>query len=124
MVRILGLDYGEKRIGLAVNSAGLALPYQVIANDDQLWLRLAEVIREENVEQLVVGWPLNLQGQETAKTKEVAGFIAVLKTKIKLPVHQVDERLTTRMLAKDLKAKDKHSAAEILQTYLDQKNLR
>lgn len=120
MSRILGIDYGEKRIGLALNSESLALPYQVIPNDQNVFPELQKIIRDEEVERIVIGWPLNLKGSETAKTQEVAGFISKLQTRIKLPIIKVDERFTTRMLDRDLEDKDKHAAAEILQSYLDQ----
>lgn len=116
----LGLDYGAKRIGLAVASgeARLARPLCTVPNDEQFLARLKNIIAEEAVTAIVLGWPRGLEGQETAQTREVKRFADEVLSPLGLPIIYQDEALTSEAAAgaSDI---DAEAARLILQDYLD-----
>ena len=129
-MRILGIDYGSKRVGLALGDTDskLASPWGVIPNEgfDRLTDRISEVIDRDEVEKLIVGIPRPLK-DPTAKNqqvREVSEFVEVLKT-LGVDVEVADETLTSKLaatLAKetgDKKKRDDLAAAAILQGWLD-----
>ncbi len=136
-MRCLGIDYGSRRIGLSYgDSLGVAtpLPALVQADPEQRWAGLGEVVRQRRITDLVIGYPFNMDGTVGFKAKEVEAFAARLKAEFKLPVHPVDERLTSyeaeatiaKSKRRDLRASglvDSRAATIILQDYLDQKIL-
>lgn len=121
---ILGLDYGEKRVGLAISDPEdrIALKYKTILLEDaeQLLEELKKVCQEEEVKRVVIGLPISLSGQDSKQTKAVREFAEYVRIKLNLDVQLEDERLTSveaeRTQAKDI---DEESARLILQTYLD-----
>lgn len=134
-MRFLGIDYGTRRVGLAFgDELGVATPLPALTDADpgKRWNELAAVIRQRRITELVLGHPLNMDGSAGFKAKEVDVFAERLRTQFTLPVHLVDERLTSHlaeagMNQKDLRAirasgiVDSRSAAIILQDYLDQR---
>lgn len=133
-MRCLGLDYGERRIGLSYgDDLGVATPLPAIIAGDRLE-RLAgveSVVKERRVTDLVVGYPLNMDGTAGFKAREVDVFIHDLTERTSLPVHRIDERLTTQVARAHLpKGRDDElrrsgrvdsmAAAVILQDFLDQ----
>jgi len=133
-MKILGIDYGEKRIGLAVSDSSniLARGLKVLRrNGTRGWVKeLKLIIGENKIEKIVVGLPVNMNGSLGEKGREVLAFVEVLKKGIKLPVVTWDERLTTVSAEKLLRQTklsrekrkdilDKLSASIILQSYLD-----
>jgi putative Holliday junction resolvase len=97
-MRYLGIDFGERRIGLSYgDELGVAtpLPALLAASPTAHLARLAAVIRERRVTDLVLGHPLNMNDTAGFKAREVEAFAARLKTAFGLPVHLVDERLTS-----------------------------
>lgn len=97
--RILAIDYGEKRIGLAISD-----PFAIISsgvgtfvNDEQFWKTLTDLVREQVVIRIIVGLPLTMSGQEGDSVAMVRKFVDKLKTKTDVPVELVDERLTSVM---------------------------
>lgn len=119
--RWLGIDYGQRRIGLALAEAQVAVarPLVTLTNDDHLQHRLAGIITEHAVTDLVVGWPRNLDGDETAQSRAAEGFAAELKS-FGLPVYLQDEALTSELAGPVPKDQiDQAAAAMILQDYLD-----
>jgi putative Holliday junction resolvase len=133
-MRCLGIDYGSRRIGLSYGDAlGVAtpLPALVQATPGQRWAALGEVVRQRRVTDLVLGYPFNMDGTVGFKAKEMDAFADRLRDKFKLPVHLVDERLTSYEAESTIgKAKrrevrtsgiiDSRAATLILQDYLDQ----
>ncbi|MBX5448596.1 Holliday junction resolvase RuvX [Thermogemmatispora sp.] len=100
MARILALDVGEARIGVAISDASqiLASPYttlEVSGNEAQLWGALQRIIEENEAEALVVGLPVSLDGQIHQQGQRVLAFVERLKRHIKIPVDLWDERLST-----------------------------
>jgi putative Holliday junction resolvase len=133
--RILAIDYGLKRIGLAMTDLLqiAASPFETIESVSlkKNALKISEIAKANEVSEIVVGLPLSMNGDESEMTETVNKFIEELKAVSGLPVVSVDERLTTaqaeRVLveeadvsrAKRKGLKDKVAAAIILQTHLD-----
>src|SRR5947209_7692072 len=100
MPRLLALDVGEVRIGVAVSDASgfLASPYttlRVSRDEAQTWQAIARLIEESDAEGLVVGLPISLDGQIHFQAERVLAFVERLKEHIALPVALWDERLST-----------------------------
>lgn len=99
-MRVLGIDYGEKRIGLALTDplGMFAQPLSVLERGEKLRQDLrgiAAVCREHEVTEIVIGLPLSMSGEAGTKAKEVREFAARLAETVRLPIHEWDERLTT-----------------------------
>lgn len=133
----LGIDWGEKRIGLAfADEVGVALPLPAAtaASKKERMRQIETVLRERRVDALVVGYPLNMNGTVGFKAREVDAFIAELEARFRLPVHRVDERLSSHSVEqgyRGLKKPDRRSgeidsraAALILQDFVEEQNLR
>jgi len=133
-MRVLALDPGTKRIGVAVSDELklIATPLEFIPAEpfDACLARLKELIREKEVDLILVGMPRNMDGSYGPAALKTQEFVAVLKDKIGVPIRTWDERLTTAMAQKfliqggvrreDRKQKvDKTAAAILLQSYLD-----
>ncbi|HUA13063.1 MAG TPA: Holliday junction resolvase RuvX [Candidatus Sulfotelmatobacter sp.] len=111
---ILGVDYGQKRIGLALVSldAKLPSPLKTLPNEDNLPQLLNELIKDKNVERIVLGLPRNLSGQDTEQTKIVRDFGESLVRTTNLPVDFQDEALTSTKAEEELRARGKPYAKE------------
>lgn len=123
-MKIIGIDYGTKRIGVAISdeTQTLAREYAIWAPAD-FWQKLDELLNSEQIEKVIVGLPLNMAGEETQKTEEVNEFIEELKKTIDLPVESVDERLSSVMaeqISGGSNQIDSLSAQIFLQNYLNQ----
>ena len=96
-MRFLGLDYGRKRIGLAVSDPlGItAQPIGYIERNAKTFSSLRALISEKEVGDIVLGLPLSLKGAETEMTREVQAFGRELERELALPIHFFSERLTT-----------------------------
>lgn len=120
--KYLGVDWGEKRIGLALGDSEtkIATPYKVVGNIDEV----VEVMQDEDVDIIVIGRPTPITNLKITN-KEYNKFVNELKEKISIPVKAVDERLSSKAadaLEGDKKTKaprDAVAAMLILQTYLD-----
>ena len=128
-MRYLCLDYGLKRIGVAISDEDgrMAFPAGVIINrgGSAVYKDIAEKVKKEKISCIVVGLPIGLNGKETDQTKITRSFIALLEKIIHLPVETQNEMLTSRMAVR-AGMKDHHidaaSSAIILQSYLDKMN--
>ena len=134
-MRVLGVDYGERRIGLALSdpTGTFAQPLQVITWRRRLREPLAAieaVCREREVEEVVVGMPFSMSGEVGTKAREVRNFLGALRGRLDVPVREWDERLSTVAAERALiegnvrrekrkKLIDKTAAALILGGYLD-----
>ena len=139
MARVLGIDFGERRVGLALSdpSATIAQPLPTITR--RMGKRppiaaITEIIQQQEVAEVVVGLPLNLSGDETDWTRTVREFGNKLQERAGVPVEFLDERLTSvqaerAVRGSGLKRSDreqKHridaaAAVLLLQTYLDRR---
>ena len=135
-MRIMGLDFGTKRIGVAISDELLitaqGMESIMVAGGLKDIEKIAGIAAENNVEEIVVGLPLNMNGTESKKTLETIAFIEKLRQAVSIPVKTWDERLTSiqadrAMLEADLSRKrrrelsDRLAAQLILQGYLDSK---
>jgi len=132
MKRLMGIDYGDKRVGIAVTDP-LRLTAQglmVLENDRKLLSEIAKLCLEKDVEKVIVGLPQSLKGGASAQTAKVDNFIVELKARLPLPVLAWDERYSTKIVERTLIAADvsrarrkqvidKMAAAYILQDYLE-----
>mgnify|MGYP001559944155 CR=1 FL=1 len=126
-MRCLGIDYGSKRIGLAVSDdeRRIAFPYKILdngGNTEELLKDFRKIIHDELVDELILGLPLSFSGQDTPQTREARKFGEELR-KLHLPLVFQNEILTTKS-AKGGAGKgfpDASAAALILQDYLDKK---
>src|SRR3990167_1305321 len=127
-MQILGIDYGQKRIGLATGNdeAKIAKPLKALPNNRDFMAHLHELITEEGIEDVVVGLPRGLDGQETTQTRIVRDFVEELSQSVNVTFHLQDEALTTKHALERLRQvkRNKHeldaeAAAIILQDYLD-----
>jgi putative Holliday junction resolvase len=127
MTRYLGVDWGEKRIGLALGDSetGIATPYKVVKNIADI----IKVIKEEDVNQIIVGKPLSISNSKFQISNEFNDFIKLLENSASIPVKLFDERLSSQAADKltgDRKTKagrDELAAMIILQGYLDFKKI-
>ncbi len=140
-MRTLGIDFGEKRIGLAISDplGILATPIETLDSSemDLVIPKLAETISDHVVTKIVVGIPWTLSGKSGPQTKKTFEFISLISDTFEIPIKQIDERFTSLQAEKKLRLVDKRSrkkqkkipkglidsvsAAIILQTYLDTK---
>jgi len=133
-MRYLAIDYGTKRTGLAVCDAGetIASPYSVLQGQKDLIQRIGRTVASENIEAIVLGLPLNMDGSEGPQAKRVRTFARQLESQIHVSVHFQDERLSSfgaeqklgeigLSKGKQRERLDAIAAAEILQAFLEQK---
>jgi putative Holliday junction resolvase len=129
-VKVLALDYGSARTGVAVSdpTGTVARPLGVVeraASEDGI-ARLVELAREEDVERIVVGLPITLRGEHGAQAEETDRFVELLRAAVDLPVESFDERFTTKLAeAGQTRAEqDAVAAAHLLSSYLTWKSAR
>ena len=133
MGRSLGIDFGEKRVGLAISDRSnlIASPFKTInyINENDLVSQLEKIVIENNIENFVLGLPINMKGEDTTQTKIVREFKESLSS-LDLPIVYEDERLSSisaknSLILQNIKTGhnkpeiDKTAAAIILQQYLD-----
>jgi putative Holliday junction resolvase len=137
--RILAIDYGSRRVGVALsdpmNIIARGLP--TLENNRELFKQLQKIVFDHDVAKIVVGMPFNLRGEKGFKAKEVDEFIEKLRAEIWIPVTTWDERFTSKLAqgvirelgTKKMKrrtkgAVDKMASVLLLQSYLDSLNPR
>ncbi len=131
---VLGIDYGERRLGIAIGdtNTGIAFPLRVVnvRSVDEALAAVRSACAERGAERIVLGLPLNMDGGHGAQAKIVEAFAARLTKALALPVELWDERLTSKqaervLLEADLSRKrrreiqDKLAAQALLQSFLD-----
>lgn len=143
-MKFLGIDYGTKRIGVAISddNGTLAFPKEIIPNDANDLKKIGDIIEREGVEELVIGESVDFSGKLNALSARIEIFISELEEKFKLPVRKQKEFLTSvearksgntkrdlspsqaRSRVKQIKSGrvDSSAAALILQRYLDKIN--
>ena len=123
-MKILGVDYGLKWIGVAITDEGnkMAFPCETFENNFKLFTRLNELIKRENIYKIIIGLPLNKNMKPTNQTAEVENWAERLIKEVDLPIEFENEVLTTKAAVQS-GAQNKHSAAAaiLLQSYLDRK---
>ena len=135
-MRYLAIDYGTKRTGLAIcdPTETIVSPLAVIQTQKELLKEIKNIIETENVEAIVLGLPLNMDDSQGPQAELVKKFAEQLKNSLNVPVYLQDERLSSFGAEQKLasaeftKAQKKErldavAAAEILQIFLEQKNI-
>lgn len=125
-MKVLALDYGAARTGVAVSDATgtLARPLEVVrraATRDGL-ARIAALVAEHEAERVVVGLPLTLKGERGEQARETERFVAALARVVSVPVETYDERFTTALAAQVPSGgapEDARAAAHLLAGYLE-----
>ncbi|MBI9078717.1 MAG: Holliday junction resolvase RuvX [Pseudodesulfovibrio sp.] len=135
-MRALGIDFGLKRVGLSVSdrTGTLVSPYKTIERTSRnaLFEELTEIIQTETIEAIVVGLPLALSGEDTLTTRQARNFAESLGRRTDLPIHMMDERLTSAEAEEELNAAglrgkkrkmalDSQAAVIILRSWLESK---
>lgn len=142
-MKYLGIDYGAKRMGLAVSDdrGVLAFAYQIIENNHEMYDRLSTIIKDENIQEIVVGESVDSEGNPNAVMKHIENFIKQLSQKTLLPIHLEKEWMSSVAARSPLYTKgnianeswsgtknkqkkaaiDDKAAAVILQRFLDKK---
>ncbi len=132
-MRILGIDYGSKKIGLAISdeTQTIAMPLKVIDSDEDAVDTINNIVKENDVKRIVIGLPITLSGTKGKRAIETEEFIDKLKNVLDIEIVEWDERLSTRFSERILnkanvkgrknkkKVIDKIAATFILQGYLD-----
>jgi putative Holliday junction resolvase len=124
-VKVLALDYGSARTGVAVSdpTGTVARPLRVVerAGAEAGLAELARLVREEDVERVVVGLPLTMRGLRGEQAAETERFAEALRAALDVPVELYDERFTTDLAQRTpgAAAEDALAAAHLLSTYLE-----
>lgn len=136
-MRYLGLDLGSKTLGIALSdiTGKIASAYDTIRYNsyDELIIKLNEIINEFDIKEVVLGYPLNMNGSESVRSIESKNFKEILENKFNIKIYLQDERLTTMEAEKILinnntrrkqrkKVIDKLAAVLILQTFLNKRS--
>jgi len=131
--RIVGIDFGEKRIGIAITDPlGIfAQPLTTLLNDDKFWKGLESILAQYDIGEIVVGYPLKESGDKGEITGKIDQFVKTLEKKFKVPVELADERyssgiakerviasVTSKKKRRDKGLIDKNAAAVILEDYM------
>jgi putative Holliday junction resolvase len=127
-LKVVALDFGRARTGVAVSdpTGTLARPLGVVeqAATEAGLARVAELVREEGAEQVVVGLPLTLRGEHGQQARETEAFVEALRAAVDVPVETFDERFTTTLAERGgngsaASAPDARAAAHLLTGYLE-----
>ncbi|WP_243358430.1 Holliday junction resolvase RuvX [Fundidesulfovibrio terrae] len=135
-MRVLGVDFGLKRVGLALSDPGgsMAFPHKTVERTEKggreaLFSEIAGIVASEFVELVVVGWPAPAEGRDSLTARQAANFAASLARRVAVPVKLMDETLSSEEALDDLRAAglkaskrkaalDQQAAVRILQSYL------
>lgn len=112
MAKVIGLDVGDKRIGVAIGDTDLKLawlrPAIFVQSADQTWAAIKELVTAESIQLIIVGWPLSLSGDVGPQAEQTQKFITALRTQVLIPVIKRDERLTTQAVKREQAHADRH----------------
>lgn len=136
--RIMGIDYGDKRIGIAITDplCIFVYPLTTLNNDDKLLENIEKIIKEYCVETIVIGYPYKEDGSKWQVTENIEKFYDEMKRKFNLTIEFYDERysselaknrvvqsVTKRSKRREKGVIDRNAAAIILEDYLKEKNI-
>ena len=137
MGRLLAIDHGEKRLGLAISDPNqiISKPLKTLIISDLQYIlnELVKIISDYDIEKLIIGLPVGMDGKKTQQTGKVEAFKEYLQNKIDVPIVMFDERLSSVSAKKSLISQgiktgynkyqiDQTAAAIFLQQYLDKLN--
>jgi putative Holliday junction resolvase len=126
MGRLLGIDYGEVRIGLAISDEEQKFSFEFeIWDPGKFEKEIQNLVIKKEITKIILGLPLNMSGESTKKTEEVMEFKKKLEAMVSVPVLLIDERLSSKMastIAGSEKNIDSLAAQIFLQNYLNKNN--
>jgi putative Holliday junction resolvase len=137
--RIMALDYGAKRIGVALSDPlfTFAYPHITIKNDSKIWSELDKLVKDKSVTEIILGYPFREDGKPSSLSDKIGRFKADLEKRYKIKVILWDERYTSSIatemmiLSTNKKSKrrdkgiiDRNAAAIVLQEYLNERRLK
>ncbi len=122
-MRILAIDYGRKRAGIALSDETytIAFPKRVISVTKDFYRTIKLLCRNEDVERIIIGLPVSLDGKEHSSAREARKFGERIRQETNLAVEYENEMFTSRMVHDGKKPLDDRAAAVFLQSYLDRK---
>jgi putative Holliday junction resolvase len=136
-IKILGIDYGQARTGIAITDAGgrMAFPHCVLRKDTRrnFFAKLCALIAAEAPQAIVVGLPLPDGGGESLSARQVRNFVQSLKRRVDLPIYYMEEALSTHEAREQLREAgrkpvsgelDQQAAARILESFLNEPESR
>ncbi len=132
-MRIIGLDLGEKRVGVAAadDRTGVAVPVTTVSAGDDLSATVVSVVNEQSADEVVIGMPLTMSGALGPQAERISAVVEVVRERVTVPVHTWDERLSTVQASRSaprqtrkstrtaMAGRDAAAAAIILQAFLD-----
>ncbi|MBU0560054.1 MAG: Holliday junction resolvase RuvX [Bacteroidetes bacterium] len=133
--RFLAIDYGEKRVGLAITDPLriFAYPLETFLNDNNFWKRLKKVFDSYNIVKIIIGYPFKENGEKSSSTKLIEEFAKELQNKTSIQIEFYDERysseiarqrviesVSSKKKRRDKGLIDKNAAAVFLQDYLSE----
>ncbi len=122
MNNLLGIDYGERYIGIAIKKRDISIPYAhkiIDIKKTELISELKDTIKKEAITKIIIGYPIGLNNKPSRMSKLVDSFIEKdLKVHFDIPIKKIDERLTSKIIDHDKnKRYDDLSAVKLLETY-------
>ena len=125
--RILGIDFGTKKVGIAVSDkdSNFALPKVVLKNDKDLIKNIEKIIEENNISSIIMGESMNYKGEENPVMKSMKNFVNEIKKKSNLQIYFEPEFLTSSQVRNtqgESKMIDASAAALILQSFIDKRD--
>ena len=130
-MKSIGIDYGTKRVGIAISddTGSIAFPKAILRNSHTLLEEIKSTIESNGIEEIVVGQSLNVEGEENLLMKDIKRFIALLEKETGLPIHLEPEFFTSQEAHKGVGGGevsphmiDAAAAALILQRFLDKED--
>ena len=123
MNNLLAIDYGERFLGIAIRTikTSIPIPLKVIdSKKDSITKSIQEIIKEYDITDIVIGYPIGLNNSENRMTTLVNIFIQEI-SKFNIPIYKIDERLSSKLFSDGSKERiDDLSALEILESYIKQ----
>ena len=122
MNNLLGIDFGERFVGIAIKKSNVLIPYAhkiIDSKNTELISEIKETVENEDINKIIIGYPIGLNNNPSRMSKLVDNFIENdLKVNFDLPIKKVDERLTSKIIDnKTDKRHDDLSAVKLLETY-------
>ena len=122
MKNIIAIDYGERYIGLALKKNSITSPYAykvLDSNSIDILDEIKQTLLEHKIDEIVIGYPIGLNAHETRMSNVVDEFIENdLKSIANIPIHKIDERMTSKLTNDNSVRNDDLAALEILNSYL------
>ncbi len=123
MKNIIAIDYGERYIGLALKKNTITSPYAykvLDSNSIDILDEIKQTLLEHKIDEIVIGYPIGLNAHETRMSNVVDEFIENdLRSIANIPIHKIDERMTSKLTNDNSVRNDDLAALEILNSYLE-----